>query len=88
MPLVMSRWFEMVPAKRRSLFALNALNLFMADVQGGLGPFLGVFLQGRHWTPAEIGVVMTVGGIAGMAVTTPIGALVDRTPIGSARWSS
>jgi predicted MFS family arabinose efflux permease len=62
-----------------SLFALNALNFFMADVAGGLGPFLGVFLQAKHWSPAEIGVVMTIGGIAGMAVTTPLGALVDRT---------
>jgi MFS family permease len=62
-----------------SLFALNALNFFMADVAGGLGPFLGVFLQARHWSPAEIGAVMTIGGIAGMAVTTPLGALVDRT---------
>jgi MFS family permease len=62
-----------------SLFALNALNFFMADVAGGLGPFLGVFLQAQHWSPAEIGVVMTIGGIAGMAVTTPLGALVDRT---------
>jgi MFS family permease len=53
----------------------------MADVAAGLGPFLGVFLQARHWSPAEIGIVMTVGGIAGMAVTTPLGALVDRT-----RW--
>jgi MFS family permease len=64
---------------RRSLFALNALNFFMADVQAGLGPFLGVFLQARHWSPSEIGVVMTIGGISGMAVTTPLGALVDRT---------
>ncbi len=64
---------------RRSLTALNALNFFMADVQAGLGPFLGVFLQARHWSPAEIGVVMTIGGISGMAVTTPLGALVDRT---------
>jgi predicted MFS family arabinose efflux permease len=63
----------------RSLFALNALNFFMADVQAGLGPFLGVFLQGRQWSPAEIGAVMTIGGIAGMAVTTPLGAFVDRT---------
>jgi MFS family permease len=62
-----------------SLFALNALNFFMADVQGGLGPFLGVFLQARHWSPAAIGIVMTIGGIAGMAVTAPAGALVDRT---------
>ena len=79
MPLAVSRSFEAMSAKRRSLFALNALNFFMADVQGGLGPFLGVFLQARHWTPAEIGAVMTLGGIAGMAVTTPVGALVDRT---------
>ena len=62
-----------------SLFALNALNFFMADVQAGLGPFLGVFLQARHWSPAEIGVAMTIGGISGMAVTTPLGALVDVT---------
>ena len=62
-----------------SLAALNALNFFMADVQGGLGPFLGVFLQAREWSPAQIGVVMTIGGIAGMVVTTPAGALVDRT---------
>ena len=75
----MSHGFETTTAKRRSLGALNALNFFMADVQGGLGPFLGVFLQARHWTPAEIGVVMTIGGIAGMLITTPIGALVDRT---------
>jgi predicted MFS family arabinose efflux permease len=62
-----------------SLFALNALNFFMADVQGGLGPFLGVFLQARQWSPAQIGIVMTIGGIAGVVVTTPLGALVDRT---------
>ncbi len=62
-----------------SLVALNALNFFMADVLGGLGPFLGVFLQARYWSPAEIGIVMTIGGIAGMVVTTPAGALVDRT---------
>jgi MFS family permease len=62
-----------------SLFALNALNFFMADVHAGLGPFLGVFLQARHWSPAQIGVAMTIGGISGMAVTAPLGALVDRT---------
>ena len=28
-----------------SLQALNTVNFFMADVQGGLGPYLGVFLQ-------------------------------------------
>jgi hypothetical protein len=38
--------------------ALNALNFFMADVRDGLGPFLGVYLQSKKWSPAEIGLAM------------------------------
>jgi MFS family permease len=63
----------------QSLFALNAVNFFMADVRAGLGPFLGVFLQAQGWSPGAIGLVMTIGGLAGMAVTTPLGAFVDHT---------
>jgi len=63
----------------RSLAALCALTFFMADVIDGLGPFLGVFLQAQGWTPAEIGVAMTAGGLAGVAATTPFGMLVDKT---------
>lgn len=59
------------------LAALAALNLFLADVRDGLGPFLGVFLQQKGWGPSEIGLVMTLGGLAGMAATMPMGALVD-----------
>jgi predicted MFS family arabinose efflux permease len=62
-----------------SLVALNALNFFMADVRDGLGPFLGVFLQEKGWPPATIGLVMTIGGYAGMIATTPLGAFVDAT---------
>lgn len=62
-----------------SLPALNALNFFMADVRDGLGPFLGVYLQEKGWGPQDIGVVMTVGGLAGMIATTPLGAFVDAT---------
>src|SRR6185312_1939446 len=58
--------------------ALNALNFFMADVRDGLGPFLGVYLQSEKWSPAEIGLVMTIGALVGMAATAPLGALVDR----------
>lgn len=61
--------------------ALGALNFFMADVRDGLGPFLGVYLQGQSWSPAEIGLAMTMGGLAGMVAATPMGILVDRT-----RW--
>ena len=62
----------MTPQMMKSLLALNALNFFMADVRDGLGPFLGVFLQEKGWSPAEIGVVMTIGGYAGMIATTPL----------------
>lgn len=56
---------------------LNFLNFFMADVRDGLGPFLGVFLQQHGWQVDQIGLVMTIGGLAGMLFTTPIGILVD-----------
>lgn len=59
--------------------AIQALNFFVADAQAGIGPFLGVFLQARGWTTGAIGTVMTIGGIAGMIVTAPAGALVDAT---------
>lgn len=58
--------------------ALNVLNFFMADVRDGLGPFLGVYLQSQGWSPGEIGLVMTIGALVGMAATAPLGALVDR----------
>lgn len=56
---------------------LPGLSFFLADVRDGLGPFLGVFLVGQRWQADDIGYVMTIGGIAGMLATTPLGALVD-----------
>ena len=58
---------------------LQSLNFFMADMQGGIGPFLGVFLQQRGWATGPIGTVMTVGGVAGMLMTAPAGAFIDHT---------
>ncbi|MGQ2908560.1 MAG: MFS transporter [Aliihoeflea sp.] len=55
------------------------MNFSLADVRDGLGPFLGVFLIGHGWAADEIGYVMTLGGLAGMLATTPLGALVDAT---------
>jgi MFS family permease len=63
----------------RSRRALEALNFFMADMQAGIGPFLGVFLQQRGWTTGPIGTVMTAGGVAGMLMTAPAGAFIDHT---------
>ncbi|TPG18616.1 MFS transporter [Sphingomonas koreensis] len=64
---------------RRATRPLEALNFFMADVQAGIGPFLGVFLQSHGWATGAIGSVMTAGGVAGMVMTAPAGALIDAT---------
>jgi MFS family permease len=66
-------------APRDPLRPLEALNFFMADMQAGIGPFLGVFLLAHGWKSGLIGTVMTLGGVAGMIMTTPAGALIDNT---------
>jgi MFS family permease len=63
----------------KAVWPLLSLNFFMADMQAGIGPFLGVFLLAHGWQSGLIGTVMTVGGVAGMLMTTPAGALVDAT---------
>jgi MFS family permease len=59
------------------LWPLLGVNFFMADMQSGIGPFVSVFLLERGWASGMIGTAMTIGNIAGMMVTTPIGALID-----------
>jgi predicted MFS family arabinose efflux permease len=59
------------------LWPLLALNFFMADMQSGIGPFLGVFLIERGWASGVIGTALTIGNVAGMLITTPFGALID-----------
>ncbi len=61
------------------LWPLQALNFFMADLQAGIGPFLGIFLLAHGWKSGLIGSVMTIGGVAGMLMTAPAGALIDAT---------
>ncbi|HUJ38284.1 MAG TPA: MFS transporter [Hyphomicrobium sp.] len=64
---------------KRAPWPLLALNFFMADIQAGIGPFLGVFLLAHGWDSGYIGTVMTVGGVAGMLMTAPAGAFIDQT---------
>jgi MFS family permease len=62
----------------RANLALDALNFFLADVRSGLGPYLAVYLLTvRNWNEAQIGIVMSVGAIAGILTETPSGALID-----------
>ncbi len=63
---------------KKSLRALDALNVFLADVRDGVGPYLAIFLIAtHHWNEGDVGIVMSVAGIAGVIAQTPAGALVD-----------
>ncbi len=60
--------------------SLDWLNFLIADVRGGLGPYVVVFLVAEQgWTPTTAGLVSTVGGWIGLAAQVPIGAWLDRT---------
>ena len=59
---------------------LDYLNFFLADVRGGLGAYVGVFLLTQaHWNQATIGAVLTVSGLIGITLHAPIGVLIDAT---------
>ena len=59
------------------LWPLLAVNFFMADMQSGIGPFLGVFLLERGWASGMIGTAMAIGNVAGMLIATPVGGFID-----------
>jgi hypothetical protein len=46
---------EKTPEPVQGRAALEALNFFMADMQAGIGPFLGVFLHAHGWRSGMIG---------------------------------
>jgi len=58
---------------------LDVLNLFVANVQTGFGPFIAVYLTTRGWTQTSIGLALSVGTIAAMVSQIPAGAVVDMT---------
>lgn len=68
------------PLNPRNRAALDWLNFLLADVQGGVGPFLAIYLwSSQGWNATQIGVVMTIAGIATVVMRAPAGALVDWT---------
>jgi predicted MFS family arabinose efflux permease len=62
---------------RQSLRGLDWFIFFLADVQTGFGPFIAVYLTTQKWTQAEIGLVLSIGGIVGLIGQMPGGAIVD-----------
>jgi MFS family permease len=67
-------------ALQRSLRGLDWFAFFVADVQTGWGPFVATYLTSVAWTQFDIGLILTIGTITGLALQIPAGMLVDRVP--------
>jgi len=57
--------------------ALDWLNLFVANIQTGFGPFIAVYLTTEGWTQTEIGFALSIGTVTAVVSQLPAGALVD-----------
>src|ERR1700716_4450775 len=62
---------------RTSLRGLDWFTFFVADIQTGFGPFIAVYLTTQKWTLADIGLVLTIGGLVSLIGQMPGGAVVD-----------
>jgi predicted MFS family arabinose efflux permease len=70
--------FHLQPTpSRQSLRGLDWFIFFLADVQTGFGPFIAVYLTTQKWTQAQIGLVLSIGGIVGLIGQMPGGAIID-----------
>jgi predicted MFS family arabinose efflux permease len=68
---------ELSVPSRRSLRGLDWFIFFLADVQTGFGPFIAVYLTTQKWTQAQIGFVLSIGGVVGLIGQMPGGAIID-----------
>src|SRR4051812_47007183 len=69
---------HMLPGpSRQSLRGLDWFVFFLADVQTGFGPFIAVYLTTQKWTQAQIGLVLSIGGVVGLIGQMPGGAIID-----------
>jgi MFS family permease len=63
---------------KTSVLALDGLNVFLADVRDGMGPFLGTFLRDKHqWDAGRVGIALAASQIGTVLAQTPAGALID-----------
>ena len=49
------------PVDKKIIWPLQSLNFFMADLQAGVGPFLGIFLLAHGWKSGLIGISGLIG---------------------------
>jgi predicted MFS family arabinose efflux permease len=77
LPLEPAAVGELPVPSRRSLRGLDWFIFFLADVQTGFGPFIAVYLTTEKWTQAQIGFVLSIGGVVGLIGQMPGGAIID-----------
>jgi MFS family permease len=62
----------------RSLFALSLMIFFIADIQGGIGPILSIYLRSNlGWDTSQVGMALATTGIIGALFQIPSGIIVD-----------
>jgi MFS family permease len=66
------------PVSTRSLFGLNAINFFQAEMVGVILPVMGVFLKNHGWRYDSIGIATAAAGLGTLVMQTPAGVLSDR----------
>ena len=65
---------------KRSLAGLDSVNVLMADVRDGVGPYLAVYLQGTmHWSAGQVGIAMAASNVGAALAQIPAGLWVDAT---------
>ena len=58
------------------LVALDWVDFLLADVRGGLGAYVNVYLLTEaQWSQATIGAVLTVSGLTGIMLRPSVGGL-------------
>jgi MFS family permease len=65
------------PVSWQSRYGLDWMNFFIADVQTGFGTFVAFYLAKLGWSQGDVGLALTIGGIAGVISQLPGGALAD-----------
>jgi len=65
------------PISPRSRYGLDWTNFFISDVQTSFGSFVAFYLAGLHWSKPDVGMVLTIGGLAAVISLIPGGALAD-----------
>jgi hypothetical protein len=73
------------PASAQSRHGLDWMNFFIADVQTGFGSFVAFYLAQLGWSPAHIGLALSVGAWPACSVRFRAARSPTRSP-GSAAW--